>query len=310
MYEQVDEDEFQHSYDISEFEDNSDEESQYQNEELDPGFMVEYEWDEDWEPEEPTKFELVREEMYPVYEQGRSDRDPNTLNILLIGTDGPRSDTIMVAQYNTQTNNAAMLSIPRDSYVRIPGWRYDKVNHAYASGGVNRLRNSVEDNFDIHIDHYARVDMESFERIIELFDGVEVEVAQDIIDYRDNSVFIEQGTHHLDASEALDYVRFRSDSSGDYGRMRRQQQVMLALLDDIVGAGSVDAYLEILEKVSPYVRTDIGPGVVMDYWQDFNNLSPSDITLRTLSGQAFNYRGFYIQLDLEECRQIARSLTY
>ncbi|WP_353894421.1 LCP family protein [Proteinivorax hydrogeniformans] len=266
------------------------------------------------EPEDEetlSRVQKIRRDMDAIYDQGRSEKDPNLLNVLLIGVDGPRADTIMLAQYNKETGKAAMLSIPRDTYVKIPERGYDKINHAHAFGGVNRQRASVENFLDIHIDHYARIDMQSFSRVIDVLGGVEVHVSSDIIDNRDGSVFKSQGTHNLNGSQALDYVRFRSDNRGDFGRIDRQQQVMMAIMDELTKASNVTRYLQLMEEISPYVRTDITPGVVTSNWRAFNSLSSSNVQRETLSGDNLMINGiYYLEVDMEQAREKAKNLTY
>ncbi|WP_350342420.1 LCP family protein [Proteinivorax tanatarense] len=266
------------------------------------------------EPEDEetlSRVDRIRRDMDELYAQPKSEKDPNLLNILLLGVDGPRADTIMIAQYNKQTEEAAMLSIPRDTYVKIPERGYDKINHAHAFGGVNRQRTTIEDFLDIHIDHYARIDMESFERMIDVLGGVEVYVANDIIDNTDGSVFMHKGTHHLNGSEALHYVRFRSDNRGDFGRIERQQQVMMAIMDELTKASNVTRYLQIMEEISPFVRTDITPTVVTNNWRAFNSLSSSNVQSETLSGGSLMINGiYYLEVDMKKARNKAQNLTY
>ncbi|HLQ71082.1 MAG TPA: LCP family protein, partial [Bacillota bacterium] len=107
-------------------------------------------------------------------------KDKKAINILLLGVDERegdrgRSDTIILMSMNPKTNSMKMLSVPRDTYVNIPGRGNDKINHAYAFGDVELSIQTFEEAFDIPVHFYARINMEGFQEGIDALGGVTVQ---------------------------------------------------------------------------------------------------------------------------------------
>jgi LCP family protein required for cell wall assembly len=147
------------------------------------------------------------------------------------------------------TMEAGMLSIPRDLWVPIPGYKNNRINTANAigdsddypgGGGPQLARKTVEGVLGVRIHHYVRLNFSVFESVIDRMGGIEIEVPEDIRDesyptedYGTEVFAIAKGTHTLDGATALKYARTRHDSNGDFGRARRQQQVILAIRDKV-----------------------------------------------------------------------------
>lgn len=185
--------------------------------------------------------------------------------VLLIGSDendgllgSGRADTIMVASVDIRSKELFLLSIPRDSYVAIPGYGNDKINHAYAYGGVELLRQTVEDLLHIPIDYYAQIDFAGFEAVIDALGGVEIDVDKRMY-YQtyDGLIDIEAGVQRLNGEKALQYVRFRSDALGDITRVSRQQNLMKAIVHEFVENNGYWKLPRLLPAISDAVRTDM-----------------------------------------------------
>lgn len=159
-------------------------------------------------------------------------------NILLLGSDSregetARSDTIMVLQLDGPSHKPKLVSFMRDTLVSIPGYGQTKLNAAYAYGGAELVRQTLSQNFGIDCKYYTIVDFLSFESVIDtLFPkGVEIDAEKDMSSHID--VPITAGVQMMDGHTLLQYARFRMDEEGDFGRVRRQQQVMNAVFSSM-----------------------------------------------------------------------------
>ncbi|MFJ6209420.1 LCP family protein [Lysinibacillus sp. NPDC092081] len=159
-------------------------------------------------------------------------KDP--FSVLLLGVDqrkndSGRSDTMIVITVNPEKHTMKMLSIPRDTRTEIIGHNsVDKINHAYAFGGVPMAVNTVEHFLDIPIDYYVFINMEGFLQIIDTIGGVTIENDMDLT-Y--DSYHYPKGEVTLDGDKALIFSRIRyEDPRGDFGRQIRQRQIIEAVL--------------------------------------------------------------------------------
>src|SRR5699024_8570790 len=168
------------------------------------------------------------------------------MSVLLLGIDSGslgrtevgRSDVMMVMTLNPNTNHITLTSIPRDTYVEIVGQGImDKINHAYAFGGIEMSRATVEQFLDISIDHHIVANMAGLSDIIDQVGGVEVIPPStfSISGYN----FIEGQAITLDGEMALAYVRERYTSGGDYGRQERQRQLVTAVIHQISNSKNI-----------------------------------------------------------------------
>ncbi|GAA1809724.1 LCP family protein [Planosporangium flavigriseum] len=176
----------------------------------------------------------------------------NSTNFLLLGSDSrdgqqttgsnakskaweagaQRTDTIMLVHIPADRGSAQVLSIPRDSWVEIPGKGKNKINAAYALGGPSLLIKTVENLTRVRIDHFAIIDFAGFTSIIDAIGGVDVEIAQDTVDLVGNR--FRKGVNHLDGTKALFYVRQRHGlENGDFDRVKRQQNLIRAVMNKL-----------------------------------------------------------------------------
>jgi LCP family protein required for cell wall assembly len=161
------------------------------------------------------------------------------------GSDAPRTDTMILLTIDPLSNTAGMLTIPRDLWVQIPGFQFDRINTAYRSGEVYDLPGggpalaveTVEQLMGVEIDYYAQIDFNVFVRLIDEIGGVKIDVAEpvevDLIGPEPPKV-IQPGRYTMPGDVALAYARARSTEGGDFDRGLRQQQVILAVRDRIL----------------------------------------------------------------------------
>lgn len=186
-------------------------------------------------------------------------KDP--ISILMLGIDETpgdkgRSDTIIVLTINPEKNSMLMFNIPRDTRTELIGrGTMDKINHAYAFGGVEMSVKTVESFLQIPIDYYVKVNMREFVKVIDILGGVQVESH---LAFRYEQHSFAKGTLLLNGEEALAYSRMRyDDPKGDLGRNERQRQVVRSLMDKGEKA-EVLAYIQnIFDNIAASVKTNL-----------------------------------------------------
>lgn len=146
-------------------------------------------------------------------------------------TTGVRSDVIMVLHVSEDGQHAQVISIPRDSYVKVDGHGETKINAAFAYGGPNLLGRTIEQNFNIHLTHIAVTEFDGFRGITEALGGVQVYVPETIVDSRCDCVSWEQGWQTIEGDAALEYVRTRYGlARGDFDRVQRHQNFLRSVV--------------------------------------------------------------------------------
>lgn len=215
-----------------------------------------------------TQLELERGEKSVKREEVVTPSQDN-ISILFLGVDSRdsdlrgRTDAMLLATFNIEESSIKILSIPRDSYVTIPGRENpDKINHAHAFGGLDLTLETVEEFLDIPVDYYVTLNFEAFMEIIDSFGGVDVEVPFTFSEQNSagvhNTITINEGMQTLDGEEALAYVRMRKkDPLGDVGRGMRQQQVIQALIEKGSSFSSITKYGDVINSVEEYMNTNL-----------------------------------------------------
>lgn len=193
-----------------------------------------------------------------------NDRLSLKKNIVVLGVDERdddvgRSDTLFVVMFDSKTKAASLLSVPRDTRVRIEGHGWDKINHAYAYGGHKLTQKTVEELLGIKINNYVMVDFKGFEGLVDAIGGIDIDVEKDMY-YHDTwdgfTVDLKKGRQHLDGKTAIQYVRFR-DEEGDIGRIRRQQHFLMAVYDKITSADMLLHIPGLAKQLTSMVKTDM-----------------------------------------------------
>lgn len=271
------------------------------------GGYIFYLWNEVGATVETMHNPLSRDED-PEKQKEITNRFHNTesINVLLLGVDERsgdrgRSDTMILLSVNPNTESMIMLSIPRDTYVNLPGRGMDKINHAYAFGGVDLSVQAVEEAFDLPIHSYVRVNMEGFQQGIDALGGVTVN--NDLAFSNDGHNFTE-GQIHLNGEEALSYIRMRyDDPRGDMGRNERQRNVITAAMNEAASFSSITKVGEILTILGDNVQTSLDMDQMQTLFTDYmgarKNISTMEISG---SGDTINSVWYYIVPDSEFSR--------
>ncbi|HDR7283734.1 LytR family transcriptional regulator [Bacillus paranthracis] len=188
-----------------------------------------------------------------------SDQKP--ISILLMGTDQresetSRSDSLMLFTLNPKTKSMKITSIPRDTYTEIIGKdKKDKINHAYAFGGVDMSVKTVENFLNVPVDHYIEVNMAGFKDIVDAVGGVDV---NNDLEFTSRDQHFAKGNIHLNGETALKYTRMRyEDPRGDFGRQMRQRQVIQAVIKKGASVSSLASYGDVLKAIEKNVKTSL-----------------------------------------------------
>ena len=185
-------------------------------------------------------------------------------NIVVMGCDirkddVGRSDTLFVVMLDKSKKNAALLSVPRDTRVKIKGHGWDKINAAFAYGGQKLTRETVQDFLGIKLDNYVLVDFRGFKGLVDAVGGVDINVEKRMYYYDPYDGFeidLRPGMQHMDGKTAMQYVRYR-DEEGDIGRIRRQQKFLMALYKHIASKNIIAKIPGISKQIMSMVKTDL-----------------------------------------------------
>jgi LCP family protein required for cell wall assembly len=207
-------------------------------------------------PVEPSAIE-IRRPLTPL------NVPEGTINIIILGSDqrpyeyGHRTDTMMLLSLDPQGGTATLLSFPRDLYVFIPGWRTDRINTADPNGGPDRVAQTLLYNFGLEVHHWVRVNFWGFTQAIDTLGGIDVQVGGGLQDECGGIYWrYSEGTYHMNGFTALCYVRMRH-VSGDFDRMRRQQEVVLAIFNRVLSLDGLSRVPELYSQFNSMVETDM-----------------------------------------------------
>lgn len=221
---------------------------------------------------------------------------PNSeMNILLLGqpgagySGGQLTDTIIIAHLEPE-EKAVLISLPRDLLVSLPGENnFNKINSLYYSSGIEALKTKIEEISQITIDHYVLVDLMVIEEIIDLIDGLNVYVAQDINDpyfpgpnYSRQTFLLKSGWRYLDGPTTLKYIRTRYTSpNGDFDRMARQQQIIHLIKQKVLDLNllwDLPTYLKIFHTLQEHIKTDLSLMEIKNLYQTVRQIEPEEIS--------------------------------
>jgi polyisoprenyl-teichoic acid--peptidoglycan teichoic acid transferase len=191
-------------------------------------------------------------------------KDP--LSILLVGVDerdgdSGRTDSMLVITINPELKSTKILSIPRDTRTMLidkekpkNNW-LDKINHAYAYGGIEMTINTVEHFLNVPIDYYTEVNMHGFKEIVNAVGGIDV---NNQYAFELDGVTLKVGEQHLDGREALSYARMRkADPRGDFGRQERQREVVSKVIKKAASFSTLTNYEDILTALENNIKTNL-----------------------------------------------------
>jgi LCP family protein required for cell wall assembly len=233
----------------------------------------------------------------PEGEAAEPAEENEAVNLLVLGSDSrisagdpsqweagaQRTDAIMLVHLPEDRKSAQVVSIPRDSWVDIPGHGEAKINAAFSYGGPSLMIQTVQDLTGVQIDHFVVTDFESFTAMTDALDGVRIRVPEDIGD--GDQVFFHKGVHMMSGEEALKYTRQRHGlNNGDFGRVQRQQNWMRAILAKVNNnRNDVGMMSDFFTTVSKSVAADDGFTIdrMRNLYMSARGLSTNDVDFMT-----------------------------
>ncbi|WP_262173941.1 LCP family protein [Saccharococcus sp. Marseille-Q5394] len=255
----------------------------------------------------------IHEPMERVFSEKRDDpvvfHKKEPFSVLILGVDERegdkgRSDTMIVLTVNPTLHTTKMLSIPRDTYSEIVGMGFeDKLNHAYAYGGIEMSLATVEHFLDIPIDYVVQVNMESFKEIIDAVGGVSV---TNTLDFAVDEYSFPIGELTLDGEEALVFVRMRMDDPrGDFGRQDRQKQIIQGVLQKGAKLSSLLKFKGIFEAIGNNVKTNMTFDEMVEVQKNYRDAAKSVEQIRFEEGKGQRMNGvWYYMMDSGELEEV------
>lgn len=253
--------------------------------------------------------------------------DLSRMNILCLGVDynhdrygvlytkHVRTDTMFVVSLDRNAQGLRIVSIPRDMRVMIPGYGLDKINAAfsYTADGARALTvKTVEKFLGIHIDHTVIIKPYAAEHLIDAIGGIDLRVEKNM-NYDDNwgglHIHLKKGYQHLNGRQAVGYIRFRHDEEGDFGRIRRQQQVVNTLLTQLKRVESLTRIGNIKWAFQHDIQTTLTYDQLIDLAMLYKNFDRHKMVAATIAGtdQLIN-DVYYLVVDEKQKRHVINEL--
>lgn len=246
-------------------------------------------------------------------------KDKSTIMIMGVDSredDVGRSDTLMIAAVDPKRNQASLLSVPRDTRVKIPGHSWDKINAAYAYGsaksgilgGEKLAQRTVEDFLGVNIDHYVVIDTHAFQKIIDAIGGIDIDVEKRMY-YEDPwdddgglVIDLKPGMQHMNGKTAVTYVRYR-DEEGDIGRIKRQQKFMKACMDKVTSPAIIPKLPTVIKEVIGSVKTDLSFRQLLEFAGTLKEAQKNGLKTEMVPGRPLYISGVsYWIPDVEKLR--------
>ncbi|HSK84599.1 MAG TPA: LCP family protein [Rubrobacter sp.] len=247
-------------------------------------------------PADPGRVEASPSDWVERMFGGQPGLSDGPLNVLVLGVDarpeseemGSRTDTIMLVQVVPKTGDVKLLSVPRDLFVEVEPGERDKINAAYNYGGVDETIDALENYSGVPVDHYAVVDFEGFERVIDAMGGVRVDVGDGQFPEKWR---MGEDVQRLNGHKALIYARYRGTPGADIDRMQRQRELVGALRSEALGWHTVKTLPQIMEVMNDNVQTDL------------------DLDGAITLGQVLIRRGRHAQMTSQQLKGIPETLS-
>ncbi|MBC7332881.1 MAG: LCP family protein [Actinobacteria bacterium] len=227
----------------------------------------------------------------PEGESVIKDEKSPSMNILILGDDSAhdrpggrvsgRTDIIILFHINLETYKGTMVTIPRDTWVEIPGHGEGKINGAHAMGGMDLTIKTIEQFSGLEIDNYVITDFDGFVPLVDFLGGVTIEVEEDLADGF-SGCYLNKGINHLNGEQALALCRNRHRSGGAYARERESARVILALYEQNSSLKKILKLPAFINYLLEYTWTDFDFMDILKLIPVLGRLDPQNIEITTI----------------------------
>lgn len=240
---------------------------------------------------------------------------PKILTVLLMGVDQryenelARADVTILASLNLDTKEVDLISIPRDTRAEIAGTNLTrKINYAHATGGPERMVETVENLLGINVHYYVEVNFEGFAECIDILGGVDYNVERRMY-LPDEGIDLMPGQQKLTGDKALQYVRWRGDPTADIGRIGRQQQFLEALMKQAFSVSTVTKLPSLINSLMENIKTDMTAAQMVVLAAEFSDMNQVSLETMMLPGEAKTISGAsYWVLDEAAVQQMIQEV--
>lgn len=254
------------------------------------------------------------------------------INIALFGVDAAdqeagRSDSIMILSIDPVHNKLKISSIMRDSYVDIPGYGMDKINHAFAFGNSVLALKTINQNFDLNVDKFISTNFTNLPKIIDKIGGIELNIKAEEVElvnkYTNNLNKINgtnsgsisgPGKHRVDGTQALAYSRIRYTDGGDYERTSRHRTVLTAIFSQVKDI-PVTQFPSLLGEFLPMVQTNMNNSDLLKIGSTISKINTNELIQDRFprdgfcQGETIN-RTYYLTFDKDSTVEQMHKFIY
>jgi LCP family protein required for cell wall assembly len=224
-----------------------------------------------------------------------------------------RTDTIMIFSIDLNDKVVKVLSIPRDTYVDIPGFHKDKINAAYVYGGMGEKGyalslKTISDFLGIDVPYYISIDMQTIPDIVDAIGGVPLDVE---VNMHSHGANLDKGYQILDGQKAYQYLRWRYDPMGDINRIKRQQKFIIAFANQLKSkAKDVSTYINLYNTFKGKLYTNLNYEQILALIYAVKDISPDSIEKFTAPGDFYDLNGIsYWKPDMEKLNEVLQEFT-
>jgi LCP family protein required for cell wall assembly len=244
-----------------------------------------------------------------IYNEAGFTNNNDGFLLAILGTDErnnekSRSDVIMLLKYKSKENKLIVVSVPRDSKILIPGKGLAKINAASAYGGSKLQVSVLENLFKVKNVRYVHINFEGFKEIVNTLGGIKIDAKKDFKrDGKKEYIYAKKGENILMGDDLLAYVRFRHDSEGDFGRIKRQQEVLSSFASGFQDPNNIAKLPKTVLLIIKNTDSDMDIFFIINHLKTLKNLDKLEFEFYTLKTYSEKSRGIWYEIidekDLE-----------